>query len=82
MDLEKDVGGSEPHNMIICSGLSISPPLLVTNDQGVNSGAQKGIVRRPDDEDLDDIGHAPTLSGPEVQADATTSSEFDVCSGT
>jgi len=44
MNLEKEVGGSEPHKMIICSGLSISPPLLVTNDQDVNSGAQKGIL--------------------------------------
>ena len=44
MDLEKEVGGNEPHEMIACSGLSISPPLLVTNDQDVNSEAQRGIV--------------------------------------
>jgi len=44
MDLEKEVRGSGLHKMVLCSGLSISPPLLVTNDQDVNSGAQKGIV--------------------------------------
>ena len=41
MDVEKVVGGSEPHKMITCSGLSISPPL---RDQDFNSEAQKGIV--------------------------------------
>ena len=44
MDVEKVVGGSEPHKMITCSGLSISPPLLATTDQDFNSEAQKGIA--------------------------------------
>jgi len=44
MDVEKVVGRSEPHEMITCSGLSISSPLLVTSDQDFNSEAQKSIV--------------------------------------
>lgn len=44
MDLEKELGGSEPHKIITCSGLSVSPLLLVTDDRDVNSEAQKDIV--------------------------------------